>query len=422
MKTKSRREFLKTTLPAAGAACAAPLVVPSSALGLGGAVAPSERIVLGGLGIGPRGTVDLKCFLANPDVQFVAIADLQQTRREAVKTLVDGTYGNKDCVLYQDMFELLARDDIDSLLIATGDRWHTLASILAAKAGKDVYCEKPCSLTIAESRALADAYRKYGRVYQAGTQRRTIGNFEFAKNLVRDGKLGKLHTIHANTRPPGTSHHWLPAETEPAKDVCDWDRWLGACPWRPYNSQYVRGRWRGHFDFHGGGILEWGSHTVDLCQWAAGRDDTAPVEYIPNADGVECFYADGLKLVMRSEGWMGMGTCSVRYEGDEGWIETGDSGNFILEPVSLRTQQSVFHRAGTDPTTHIRNFLDCVKTRALTNANAAVVAQSHVVCHAAYIAWQLGRKLTFNPVKEEFEGDDEANRMRSRAMREPWRV
>lgn len=156
MKTKSRREFLKTTLPAAGAACAAPLVVPSSALGLGGAVAPSERIVLGGLGIGPRGTVDLKCFLANPDVQFVAIADLQQTRREAVKTLVDGTYGNKDCVLYQDMFELLARDDIDSLLIATGDRWHTLASILAAKAGKDVYCEKPCSLTIAESRALAE--------------------------------------------------------------------------------------------------------------------------------------------------------------------------------------------------------------------------------------------------------------------------
>jgi predicted dehydrogenase len=277
-------------------------------------------------------------------------------------------------------------------------------------------------LTIAESRALADAYRKYNRVYQAGTQRRTIGNFEFAKNLVQDGRLGKLHTIHANTRPPGTSHHWLPAEPEPAKDVCDWDRWLGACPWRPYNSQYVAGRWRGHFDFHGGGILEWGSHTVDLCQWAAGRDDTAPVHYVPNTDGVECYYADGLKLVMRSEGWMGMGTCSVRYEGDEGWIETGDSGNFILEPESLRTQQSVFHRAGTDPTTHIRNFLNCVKTRALTNANAAVVAQSHVVCHAAYIAWQLGRKLTFDPVTEEFADDEEANRMCSRAMREPWHI
>ena len=163
--------------------------------------------------------------------------------------------------------------------------------------------------------------------------------------------------------PPATSHHWLPEEPEPSADICDWNRWLGPCPWRPYNSQYVRGRWRGHFDFHGGGILEWGSHTVDLCQWAAGKDATAPTKYVPNADGVECYYDDGLKLVMRSEGWMGMGTCSVRYEGEEGWIETGDSGNFILHPESLRTQQSVFNRAGTDPTTHIRNFLDCVKTR-----------------------------------------------------------
>ena len=289
-----RRDWLKKT-SVAGAAVAFPTIVPASALGRSGAVAPSERIVLGGLGIGPRGTTDLKCFLANPDVQFVAIADLQKSRREAVKTLVDETYGNDDCVLYQDMYDVLGREDIDALLIATGDRWHTMASLLAAKAGKDVYCEKPCSLTIAESRALADGYRKYKRVYQAGTQRRSIGNFQFATDLVRDGRLGRLHTIHANTRPPATSHHWLPAEPEPPKDVCDWDRWLGPCPWRPYNSEYVRGRWRFHFDFHGGGILEWGSHTVDLCQWAAGKDNTAPVQYIPNPDGVECIYEDGFE-------------------------------------------------------------------------------------------------------------------------------
>ena len=147
----NRRDWLKAT-SVAGAAIAFPTIVPASALGRGGAVAPSERIVLGGLGIGPRGTVDLKCFLANSDVQFVAIADLQKTRREAVKTLVDETYGNRDCVLYQDMYDVLGRGDIDALLIATGDRWHTMASVLAAKAGKDVYCEKPCSLTIAESR------------------------------------------------------------------------------------------------------------------------------------------------------------------------------------------------------------------------------------------------------------------------------
>ncbi len=159
-KQPNRRSWLKTA-SVAGAGIAFPTIVPASALGRGGAVAPSERIVLGGLGIGPRGTTDLKCFLANSDVQFVAIADLQKSRREAVKTLVDETYGNNDCVLYQDMYDILGRDDIDALLIATGDRWHTMASVLAAKAGKDVYCEKPCSLTIAESRALADAYRKY---------------------------------------------------------------------------------------------------------------------------------------------------------------------------------------------------------------------------------------------------------------------
>ncbi len=418
----NRRTFLKSTSLAAGAAVAVPQIVPASALGRDGAVAPSERIVLGGLGIGPRGRKDLSCLLPNSDVQFVAVADLQKSRREIVKKMVDDHYGNQDCILYQDMYDVLGRDDIDALLIATGDRWHTMASILAAKAGKEVYCEKPCSLTIAESRALADAYRKYGRVYQAGTQRRSIGNFQFATDLVRDSKLGKLKVVHANTRPPATSHHWLPAQPEPAKDVCDWDRWLGPCPWRPYNGDYVRGRWRGHFDFHGGGILEWGSHTVDLCQWAADKDRTAPVRYVPNTDGVDCYYEDGLKLVMRSQGWMGMGTCSVRYEGEDGWIETGDSGNFLLAPESLRTQQSVFTRAGTDPTTHIRNFLDCVKTRKLTNANAAVVAQSHVVCHAAYISWQLGRELNFDPVKEEFAGDEEANRMSSRAMRQPWRI
>jgi predicted dehydrogenase len=320
------------------------------------------------------------------------------------------------------MREVLARPDIDTVLIATGDRWHTLASITAAQAGKDVYCEKPCSMTIAESRALADAYRHYGRIYQAGTQRRSIENFQFATDLIAQGKLGKLHTIHANTLAPGTRHDWLPEEPQPPQEEVDWDMWLGPCPWRPYNSTYVAGRWRGFFDFHGGGILEWGAHTVDLCQWAAGKDHTTPVEYVPEGNGVVCTYDDGLKLVMRDSGWMGLGTCSVRYEGDEGFIETGDSGKFALAPESLRTARTVFKMAGTDPSTHIRNFLDCVKTRKQANGNADVAARSHIVCHAAYIAWQLGRPLKFDPVTEMFVGDEEANRMRSRALREPWRI
>jgi predicted dehydrogenase len=417
----TRRRFLKTAA-GAGAMLSLPQLIPGTVLGLEGAVAPSERITLGGLGLGGRGTGDLRNFMDNPDVQFVAICDVRRERREAIKAMADGKYGNQDCATYRDLHEILARPDIDAMLIATGDRWHTMASITAAKAGKDVYCEKPCSMTISESRALADTFRKYGRIYQAGTQRRSIGNFIFAADLVAKGKLGKLHSVHANTRPPATSHEWLPAEPEPPVEECDWNMWLGPCPWRPFNSRYVRGGWRGFFDFHGGGILEWGAHTVDLCQWAAQKDHTTPVEYVPEESGAVCTYADGLKLVMRDKGWMGLGTCSVRYEGDEGWIETGDSGRFAIYPESLRTERTVFTRAGTDPSTHIRNFLNCVKTRRPANANSDVAARSHVVCHAAYISWQLGRPTRFDPVKEAFIGDEEANRMRSRAMREPWRI
>jgi predicted dehydrogenase len=418
--TLSRRQMLGTAA-ASGAALALPTLLPASALGRDGTLAPSQRITLGAVGLGGRGTGVLRSFISNRDVQFTAICDIRRIRREAIKQMADQHYGNEDCATYNDMHEILARQDIDAVLIATGDRWHTMASITAAKAGKDVFCEKPCSMTIAESQALADTFRRYGRIYQAGTQRRSIGNFIFAADLIAAGKLGKLHTVHANTRPPATSHDWLPAEPEPPKDEVNWDAWLGPCPWRPYNSRYVSGGWRGFFDFHGGGILEWGSHTVDLCQWAAQKDDTTPVEYVPEGTGVVCTYADGLKLVMRDTGWMGLGTCSVRYEGDEGWIETGDSGRFAIYPESLRTERTVFTMAGTDPSTHVRNFLDCVKTRKPANANSAVAAQSHIVCHAAYIAWQLGRTLKYDPAAHEFN-DEQANRMRSRAMREPYRI
>lgn len=420
-QTLSRRQLLKGAARAT-AVLAAPCVVPASVLGMNGAVAPSERIVMAGLGIGRRGQRVLGDFLSQSDVQFVAVCDVRRSRRQEIKELADRTYGSKDCATYRDMHELLDRRDIDVVLIATGDRWHTLASILASKAGKDIYCEKPCSMTIAESRALSDTIRRQGVIYQAGTQRRNVANFVFAIELAHSGKLGKLHTVHANTRPPPTTQDWLPAEREPPIDEVDWNRWLGPCPWRPYNSRYVRGGWRGFFDFHGGGILEWGSHTVDLCQWANQADDTAPVEYEPRWNGLLARYANGVELVMRVDGWLGLGTCSVRFEGDEGWVEAGDTGRLELHPESLRAAQPITSAVGTSPRDHVREFLNCVKSRRLPRAYASVAAQSHVACHAAYIAWQLGRKLTFDPVKEEFAGDAEANRMRSRAMREPWRV
>jgi len=425
-KRMTRRSFLSRT----AAAAVAPYVLSSTVLGKDGGVAPSERIVLGAIGIGPRGSYVLSCMLGEPDVRFVAICDVQASRRQAVKEMADAKYGNRDCVMYRDMHELLARPDIDAVLVATGDRWHALASILAAKAGKDVYSEKPCGITMGDCQALDDVMRRHGRVFQAGTQRRSIGNFQFAAHLARSGKLGKLHTLHASIYNLRVLHDWLPAEPEPPRDVVDWDRWLGPAPWRPYNAQYVHGGWRGYFDFDSGAtLLDWGAHTVDLCQWANRADGTAPVSYEPSGGAVTALYADGVKLVMTPgdmSPWdwrnRGLGSCPVRFEGEEGWVETGDNGNIDLHPASLRGERKIFAERGTSAQQHTRNFFDCMKSRALPAANAPVMRTSHIACHAAAIAWQLGRKVAFDPAREVFIGDEEANRMRSRALRAPWRV
>lgn len=412
-----RRRFLTT----AATLAATPYVIPGRALGRDGAVAPSNRVALAGLGIGGRGSYVLGCMMDEPVVQFVAIADPQKSRREAVKVRTEKKYG-PGVSEYRDFREMLPRQDIDAVLIATGDRWHTMASIYTAKAGKDIYCEKPSTMTIEESIALADTIRRYGRIYQAGTQRRSVANFLFAADLCHSGKLGKLHTVHANTLHPAVSHDWLPADPEPPKDECDWDLWLGPCPWRPFNKRYIAGGWRGFFDFHGGGILEWGAHTVDLCNWAGTNDALMPVLYEPTPSGCVATYETGLKMVMRDDGWMGLGTCSARYEGEDGWVETGDSGRLEFSSGKLRGEQRQFTEAGTSAVSHVKNFLESVRTRKPAHSNADVVARSHIICHAAYIAWQLDRPLKFDPVKVEFVGDAEANRMRSRALRDPWRI
>ena len=419
---------------ALGAAAAVPFYVPGRLLGLDGATPPSEQILLGALGIGARGQGVLDVFLQNPDVRFVSICDIRRARREFVKNMADTRNNNKDCTMFRDMHEFYAENpSMDAVLIATGDRWHTMASIVAAKAGKDIYCEKPLSLTIQESRAVATAVNRYGRIFQAGTQRRNIGNFQLAAKMAHEGKLGKLLAVHANTLSPGVTHDWLPAQPEPARDDVDWEAWLGPCPWRPYNAEYVGGGWRGHYDFHGGGILEWGTHTVDLCQWGNQSDDTVPIEYWPtyNAKGektarVEGVYANGVKIVMRNDEWLGLGTCSARYVGEEGWVETGDSGRMEVSSPALRKELKFFGTPGTDPIFHVREFLDCVKSRKLTASNADVAAYAHIASHCAKIAWDTNSKLTFDPDKEEFLGTgpevEVANRLRSRAMRSPWRI
>jgi hypothetical protein len=426
----NRRDFLKRTA-LAGAALAIPSIVPARALGLDGAVAPSGRIVFAGIGLGPRGRDDLTAMLPEKDVQFVAICDVQRTRREQVKKMADEHYGNKDCALYRDFRELLARPDIDAVLIATGDHWHALASLLAAKAGKDVYSEKPCGLTIGEIQALADGIHRYGRVYQAGTQRRSVNNFQYAIHLAHSGKLGRLHTLHASVYVPQKNYKWLPGESEPAASECDWDLWLGPAPRRPYNHQYVSGGWRGHHDFEAAGNFpDWGAHTVDLCQWANQADHTMPLEYEATPTSIIGTYANGVRLICdflptafgdRSPQYRtSTGTCPVRFEGDEGWVETGDNGEIALSPNLVKSLRREFAGTGLISAGHGRNFFDCIKSRARPVCNQDIMRHSHIACFAAQLSWQLGRKLRLDPVKEEFIGDDEANRTRHRATREPW--
>ncbi|MCA9208622.1 MAG: Gfo/Idh/MocA family oxidoreductase, partial [Planctomycetales bacterium] len=277
----TRRDFLRTAAAATTAASLA-TVLPAHVLGRDGAVAPSEKITLGVVGIGPRCTYDLKAMLQFADVQCVAIADVQAKRRDAGKALVDGHYGNSDCKLYRDFRELLGRQDIDAVIVATGDRWHAAASILAAEAGKDVYSEKPCGITIADCQKLADTMHAKQRVFQAGTQRRSVPNFQKAVELAHTGKLGKLHTLHASVYMPVLDNTWLPAQPQPSRDVVDWNLWLGPAAWRPFNQKYVDGGWRGQWDFDSGAkLLDWGAHTADLCQWALRKDGTMPVTYEP---------------------------------------------------------------------------------------------------------------------------------------------
>ncbi len=418
----TRRLFLKTAAKA-GAILAAPQVLPGRVLGMDGGVAPSEQIVLGAIGIGNRGSYVLGCFMEERDVRFVAICDIKETQRTKVKKRADDKYGNSDCSMYRDLRELLARDDIDAVLIATGPNWHATAATLALNAGKDVYCEKPCTKNIVQSLALRDTVHRTGRVFQAGTQRRSLPNFMFAIDLARRGKLGKLQTVYAHPAGLATvSSGWEPSEPEPDKQLIDWNLYLGPAAWRPYNHKLLDA-----FNFEkgggltGGGCLEWGSHCVDLCQWANDADGTAPVEYEPAGKELHARYANGVNLVLREDKWLPLGSCPVRFEGSTGWVETGDDAEIVASSPSLLVGRGA-KIAGYPANFHVRDFLDCVKTRGRTRANADAACSSHIVCHASNIALFLDRKVNFDPVTSLFIGDDQANRLRSEALREPWRI
>jgi predicted dehydrogenase len=431
----TRRRFLTRGVMAASAV-ALPYYVPASALGRGGTVAPSERIVMGGIGMGGRGSSDLDWMLNEPDVHWVAVCDVLKSRRQAAKNIVDSKYGNRDCAVYGDLRQFLAeRTDVDAVLIATGDRWHALASIMAMRAGKDVYCEKPACLTMAQGQMVVETARRYGRIYQTGAQRLSEGNHVFAIEMARSGRLGQIHTVYADIRwRDGLLHDWLPAEPEPPKDELDWDVWLGACPWRPYNGGYVNGQGWYHFYDFATDVAMWGAHTVTQALAGLDMSDVVSIEFEyegPDKTMVTRL-SNGVKLVLfrvsgsvwePCEYWHG--ACGERFEGPEGWVAAADGyGSPDVSSPSLLHEYKKVLAEYTDrtqrPMNHVRDFFDCIRSRQRTVAHPEVMYRSMNICLAADICEQLKRNLKFDLRKAEFVGDPEANRMRSRAMRAPY--
>ncbi len=427
----NRREFLRC----GAAAMVGPWVITSSALGAPGVEPANERVTLGAIGVGGRGTGVLRGFLGIS--QCVAICDVKQTRREPVKSMVERFYSAraakgayKGCAAYTDFRDIIARDDIDVVSICTPDHWHVIPGIMAARAGKDIFVEKPFTLNIAEGRAFVTAVESHGRILQLGTQQRSDGRFRFACELARNQLIGKVHTIRVGSPASGACP---PQPPQPVPKGFDYDMWLGPAPWKPYTPNRCRTPWWYFIsDYTMGFISGWGIHHVDIAQWGNGTDHTGPVEIegtgVFPRDGlcdtatswrVVCTYANGVKMIFADNRQEKQG---VVFEGTEGWVYVR-RGFIDAHPKSLLTYKlgpghiHLYRSPG-----HARNLIECVKTRQPTVCPPETAHRSNSICQLADIAIRLRRKLRWDPQREQFINDDEANRMLSRAMREPWHL
>jgi predicted dehydrogenase len=422
----TRRTFLKRAAQAsAGWALAVPTFVRASAIGSGRSV-PSERITLGFIGLGWKGFEGcwgslLQTFIADSSAQVLAVCDVDRRYRERAKQFVDQTYGNHDCAVYRDFRDLIIRSDVDAVVIATPDHWHAVQTIWACREGKDVFCEKPLALTVHEARAMVTAARRYGRVVQTGSQSRSNGRIRFGCEVVRQGRIGKLSEVHVTCGPPSVPCP-LPAETVP--DFLDWDLWLGPAPWRPYHSQIHPVNFRAWHDYSGGGMTDWGAHHFDIAQWALDMDHTGPVEIIP-PDGHEyrqltMKYANG--IVVRHTGYDV--TEGVTFVGSQGRVNMmAISGKTVFEPDHLGRECRDLEIQANDllgNKGHYANFLECIRSRKQPSADVEIGCRSVTVCHLANIALALGRRLKWDPARERFADDSQADRFLSRAQREPW--
>ena len=439
-KNIDRRQFLKTAAGAAAGAIAFPYIVPSSALGKAGTVAPSNRVIVGCIGVGGRGSGVMQNFLHQDIAQVVAVCDVKANRCQSARKRVDGHYGNTSCTEYHDFRELLARDDIDAVMIATTDHWHVLNALAAAKAGKDVYLEKPMGLSLAEDQALREACHRYGTVFQFGTQQRSDWKFRFACELALNQRVGKVHTINVLSPSSVAGGSMKPA---PVPEWLDYDFWLGPAPYKPYTEDRCSNKlWWFHSDYAIGWIAGWGVHPLDIALWGGGKDLAGPVEL----EGSGTFPADGFcdtatdwrivfkyasGVIMNYAGgpqppeWRqryGPDGHGVGFEGTEGWVHV-NRGRITAHPKSLLDSVIGPNEINLYKSKHhVRNFLDCVKSRSHTVCPIDVAVRADIVCQLSDIAIRTGRKIKWDPEKEVIIGDPDASRSLTRPMRSPWHL
>ncbi|MBI1901645.1 MAG: Gfo/Idh/MocA family oxidoreductase [Planctomycetia bacterium] len=428
----SRRDFTKSAAASAAGAIAAalagPVILSRSSLSQDKAAA-SDRLTLGFIGVGTMNRGHLGHFLNQKDAQVLAVCDVDTTRREAAKKTVEDHYAQdkKDgkyqgCAAYNDCAELIARSDIDAVVIATPDHWHTAICIEACKAKKDIYCEKPLTLTIHEAKTLIDAVRKHERVFQTGSQQRSSNEFRLACELVRSGRIGKLKTIQVKVGP--TSKPCDLPEEEMEKGL-DWDRWLGPAPKRPYNSVLSpRGvhkhfpAWRDYREYSGGMMTDWGAHHYDIAQWGLGMDESGPVEIIPPQDekaeyGVRHVYTNGVEVVhMEGNDVVFIGT-DGEITVNRGKLQSKPEG-IVKEPLSDKDVH-LYKSPG-----HQRDWMNCIHSRQRPICDVEIGARSVTVCHLGNLAYWNHRKLKWDPAKWQFVDDSEANRWLNRERRSPY--
>ena len=402
----TRRDFLAR----AAATVACPYIITSTALGADDRPAASDRIVVAGIGIGNQGSGDQGEFLGRKDVQYVAVCDVQDEKRRKAKERADNHYHNSDCKVYNDFRELLARPDIDAVHVATPDHWHAIIVVEACRQGKDVYCQKPESRTIREGRLMVEAARRYARVVSGGSQR-VLDDYKAVSVPAWSGELGTIKEIYVNNPGPSKPCN-LPAQ--PVPEEIDWDMWLGPAPWQPYHEWRISGSydiasgkcWRAWVDFSGGGMTDWGAHKFGGAMFAGNVRDQGPVEVIP-PDGKDVKYltyvfANGLKI-FHAPGMPDGGSNGVKVVGTPG------------EKLPPKPFPEYKGNGGIKG-----DFIYCVKNREKPFRDIEFGHRTATVCHLGNIAYELKRPLKWDPVKEEFPGDEEANRFLDRAKREPW--